>query len=127
MSHIPRKSCDWLDGIKPSEGEHVSFVVVLGNLEVGKLVKDHGEWVFHYSDAFRRQNRVKPIVDFPYPERNYRSRQLWPFFLLRLPSTDQPSVKRFAQKHGVREWNETMLLKHFGRHSIANPFQLVPE
>lgn len=104
----------------------MSFSVVLGQMEVGKLSRENGEWVFRYSDAFRRQDTVKPIVNFPNVERDYRSRQLWPFFLLRIPSVEQPSVKRFARKHGLSELTEAMLLRHFGRHSVANPFTLVP-
>lgn len=118
---------DWLGGVTVPPPERCdSFRILLGELEVGELVRDHGEWVFRYSEAFRLQCAVKPIVDFPNVEKEYRSPHLWPFFQLRVPSPAQPVVQRHIAKKNLREVDEAMLLREFGRWSVANPFELQP-
>src|SRR5256885_16261111 len=85
--------------LKPLSGEEkFEFKLVLGPLVVGTLRADNCEWVFAYSNEFRNQNEIKPIVDFPITDREYRSRSLWPFFVLRIPSTQQPAVRDFIEK-----------------------------
>lgn len=118
---------DWLGGVKaPPPQTRLSFRVMLDDLEVGKLERDREEWVFRYSADFRAQSSVKPIVNFPQLEKEYRSTQLWPFFLVRIPSLAQPAVQRHLAKHRVSEADEGMLLTEFGRWSAANPFELEP-
>jgi len=118
---------DWMKGVKPPSVDHsASFAVTLGNLEVGHLRREGNEWVFSYTDAFRQQSEVKPIADFPNPAvQEYRASELWPFFVLRIPSLKQPAVQRFLNAHSLREVDEVTLLREFGRRAIANPFELV--
>jgi hypothetical protein len=47
----------------------------LGILEVVILHMEGGEWVFAYSQDFRAQSKVAPIIDFPHVDREYRSHQ----------------------------------------------------
>ena len=103
-----------------------AFKLTLSSLLVGVLRRENGEWVFTYSDEFRRQNTVKPIVDFPATDREYRSRSLWPFFALRIPSLTQAEVREFIERMPADKVDECILLKEFGTRSIANPFRLVP-
>lgn len=116
-----------LNGVGPlPPDEKISFRVMLGSLCVGTLQADRGDWVFNYSEDFKRQDRINPIVDFPVLEREYRSRTLWPFFALRIPSLKQPCVQEFLQRQPSAAADEGILLKKFGMRSIANPFRLVP-
>ncbi|HZR78651.1 MAG TPA: HipA N-terminal domain-containing protein [Chthoniobacterales bacterium] len=119
---------DWLDDIPAdaADQEPIVFSVMLDDLEVGRLRLEAKEWVFSYSDAFRAQRKIKPIVDFPNLEREYRSADLWPFFLLRIPSLKQPAVQEFLREENVGKPNAVLLLKRFGKRSAANPFELVP-
>ncbi len=103
-----------------------AFKLTLGSLLVGVLRRENGEWVFIYSDEFRRQNTGKPIVDFPATDREYRSRSLWPFFALRIPRPTQAEVREFIERMPADKVDEGILLKEFGTRSIANPFRLVP-
>jgi HipA-like protein len=103
-----------------------AFKLTLGRLEIGSLRAKNGNWNFTYSDEFRRQDKIHPIVDFPATDREYRSRTLWPFFALRIPSPKQPVVQEFIQRQPSATADEGMLLKEFGERSIANPFRLVP-
>lgn len=118
---------DWLGGVKaPAPESPLSFRVLLGALEIGTLLRDGEEWVFRYSDAFRAQETVKPIVDFQKVDKEYRSPNLWPFFLLRIPSPAQPVVQRHIARYKLTELDEGTLLREFGRWSVANPFELAP-
>jgi HipA-like protein len=118
---------DWLGGVKaPAPESQLSFRIRLDDLEVGELTRDRAEWVFRYSDAFRAQNSVKPIMDFPQVDKEYRSAELWPFFLLRIPSPAQPVVQRHLANKQIAEVDEGTVLREFGRWSVANPFELQP-
>jgi HipA-like protein len=103
-----------------------AFRVMLGALCVGVLQADRGEWVFTYTGEFRQQDKISPIVNFPVLDREYRSRTLWPFFALRIPSLKQPALQEFLQKQPSATADEGILLREFGMRSIANPFRLVP-
>ena len=117
----------WLGYAQPiTESEKIAIAVQLGGLPVGTLRAENGEWVFVYSAEFLKQNEIKPIVDFPNLNREYRSKTLWPFFALRIPSPAQAAVQEFMHNRGISEVDQGTLLKRFGRKSIANPFELVP-
>lgn len=103
----------------------VSFGLFLGELEVGTLRIEGSEWIFSYSEAFKNQSKVSPIIDFPQFDQKYRSTRLWPFFALRVPSLAQANVREFLAKT-KEEPNDALLLEEFGRRSIANPFVLEP-
>lgn len=107
--------------------QKLALKVMLDTQVIGTLVADKGEWTFSYSDEFRAQNIIKPIVDFPDVTRMYRGRTLWPFFALRIPSLEQPAVRDFIRNHPNKKPDEGILLKEFGERTIANPFRLVPE
>lgn len=93
-------------------------------LHVGTLSRERGVWRFRYSDAFKQQEAVAPITDFPDRSRVYESPKLWPFFAIRIPSINQPQVRAYLRDH---EASEEMLLNRFGRLSAANPFVLAAE
>ena len=103
----------------------VSFHLFLGDLEVGTLRMDGAEWIFSYSEAFRNQSKVAPIIDFPHVDQEYRSNQLWPFFALRVPSLAQTNVREYLAKT-KKEPDDARLMREFGRRSVANPFVLEP-
>ena len=127
MPVLLRRIYDWLAGVEPLPAdEKLAFKVMLGPLLVGILRAEGGEWFFAYSEDFRAQSQVKPIVDFPYLSKEYRSRNLWPFFALRIPSPTQPAVREFIRTRPEEKADEGILLKEFGGRSVANPFRLVP-
>jgi HipA-like protein len=119
-------SFDSLAGLQRPEEKSAAFNLTLKGLKIGTLSYQSGHWTFRYSDAFQRQDSVKPIINFPVKDKEYRSERLWPFFLLRIPSLRQPSVKRLIEERGPGELNDATLLRMFGRRSVANPFELIP-
>jgi HipA-like protein len=115
---------NWLRDVKePAQGA-VAFNLHLDSLLVGTLTREGDEWVFSYSWEFQNQRRVKPIVDFPQVDRQYRSTELWPFFALRIPSLTQAHVRSYLRESGRDDVDAADLMEQFGRHSIANPFVL---
>lgn len=111
-------------GLAEPAQDGVVFELKLGDLHVGTLCRDHGEWVFKYTEDFARQDKVAPITDFPFLEREYRSKELWPFFTLRIPSVTQAVVQEYLRRKGPSQADAADLLQEFGRRSIANPFVL---
>ena len=127
MLSLLQRTYDWLTGVEPLPAdEKLAFKVMLGSLTVGTLRAEGGEWFFSYSQEFRSQTEIKPIVDFPVLSKEYRSRTLWPFFALRIPSPTQPAVREFIRTRPEEKADEGILLKEFGARSVANPFRLVP-
>lgn len=122
-----KKGFEWLKGIKPGGSQPVGFILQLSELEVGRLLYADDLWSFHYSEAFREQDEFREITDFPAKDRVYTSKDLWPFFALRIPSLAQPRVKEWAQAQESEEAaNEASMLERFGRETAANPFVLNP-
>lgn len=116
-----------LSGVEPLPAtEKLSLAVMLGSLLVGTLRAENGHWIFEYSEEFKQQNSILPIVDFPAVDREYRSHALWPFFALRIPSPEQSAVKAYMNRNSLETVDEGILLREFGGRSISNPFRLVP-
>lgn len=111
------------DLFTPKNSEE-GFKLLLGDLEVGTLSLKNGIWTFKYSDEFKKQNKIKPIPDFPNIDKVYTSEDLYPFFIQRIPGLGQQKVKETLRKEKIDEHNEAALLKRFGRLTITNPFEL---
>jgi hypothetical protein len=129
-AHVVR---GWFGGegqeeIGTSPKERASFTLQLDQLEIGYLDLNEGVWEFKYSQAFIAQigseEGVQPLVDFPDVRRTYRSQDLWPFFMARIPSVSQPRVIEEIERRGIDERSASQLLRAFGERSIANPFLL---
>jgi len=102
---------------------NISFRLTYENLLIGTLNLKDGIWTFSYSDEFKQQNKIKPLTDFPKKEKVYQNRELYPFFLHRIPGLNQPKVKATIEKEKIDKTNEAEL-KRFGQISITNPFLL---
>lgn len=127
MLTLFQKAYLWLAAVQPPPmNKQITFKVMLGPLVIGTLQSDYGLWVFAYADEFRNQSEIQPIVDFPLVNQEYRSRILWPFFALRIPSPTQPAVREFIRSQPKAKADAAMLLKEFGVRSTANPFRLIP-
>ncbi len=110
----------------PTE-EQYAFTLEYKNLEIGTLRVQDGEWIFKYSEEFKQQQQLKPLVDFPSIHKEYRSKELWPFFASRIPSLNIPTVQETVRKRNIDAHNEVQMLSEFGRRTITNPFLLMPQ
>lgn len=112
------------ESLHTPEYEKVTFKLSYKKLLVGELKLKDGVWSYQYSDDFKNQNEIKPIPDFPSINKIYESKELYPFFLHRIPSIKQPKVQEKIKKNNLDETNEVDLLRLFGLRSISNPFLL---
>ena len=114
------------EDLQTPKEETITFNLMYKDLLVGTLELEGGWWRFRYSAAFKNQDNLKPLPDFPNLEKVYNSEDLYPFFLHRIPSTKQPKVRAVIKEKNVDETNKVALLKLFGFRSITNPFTLSP-
>lgn len=121
-----KKSGGYEDITTPQD-VYETFLLNYKNLLIGELSLKHGEWEFVYSDAFKKQDNIKPIVAFPVVNKLYKSSDLWPFFFTRIPSLNQPDIQETIKLNNLDERNEVELLKYFGKKTISNPFELIAQ
>ena len=117
---------DWLPKEAAPAHKTPAFMLKLGDLEVATLTRESDVWVFKYTEAFQLQQKIRPIIGFPDKFKNYRSRDLWPFFQIRVPSLEQTDVQNYLRRHKIGQVDQSTLLERFGRRSISNPFELIP-
>ncbi len=115
------------ESIETPLNQTIIFILKYKDLVIGELTLNKGIWTFVYSDAFKTQSDIEPLPDFPDIDKVYtKEDELYPFFLIRIPSLKQPSVQEIIKKNKIDANNEVELLKTFGYKSIANPFVLTP-
>lgn len=100
------------------------FILIYNELKIGILTLNKGVWEFAYTDEFKNQNTLSPLVQFPDTGKVYISQELWPFFSYRIPGLSQPAVQKIIKKESIDQTNEVALLKKFGEFSVYNPFKL---
>ena len=118
---------EWLGfarSVKAPPEAHAKFLLTYDNLLVGTLTVGDGLWRFEYSDKFKAEDELRPIVEFPDLNEIYVNEELWQFFASRIPSTEQPEVEEILKREHVKEDDAVGLLKLFGKRTIANPFEL---
>lgn len=104
---------------------NATFLLKIGQLTVGILHCEKGEWEFRYSEEFKElRNEYNHIAGFSNFDKTYHNDTLWPFFQTRIPGLKQPSVKEILEKEHIDKSNELELLKRFGKRTISNPYQL---
>jgi HipA-like protein len=113
-----------LENLYTPSDSNITFLLKYKNLEIGKLALQNGRWVFSYTDEFKQQDELQPLIGFPQVEKVYESPELYPFFVQRIPGLKQPKVQQIIEKENIDASNEVALLKRFGEVSIANPFRL---
>ena len=127
IKRLMDKAKEWLgfaDSVKAPTEAHAKFLLTYDDLLVGTLTVEDGVWKFEYSDKFRAEDELRPIVEFPDVDKIYVNEDLWQFFASRIPSTEQPEVEEILKREHVKEDDAVGLLKLFGRRTIANPFEL---
>jgi HipA-like protein len=118
---------DWLGFHKTLQAPaevRAEFKLSYEDLVVGTLSVADSIWKFTYSDEFKKQDELRPLVDFPALDEVYESKELWQFFVMRIPSPEQPEVGEILKREHIEEDDAVSLLKRFGERTIANPFKL---
>lgn len=110
--------------MEESTAVSITFSLTLKSLEIGRLHWQNDTWTWAYSEDFKKQNRIKPLITFPTVNKVYETEQLWPFFSSRIPSSNQPYVQDVLKRKQIDINNTAAMLKEFGHRTIANPFAL---
>lgn len=107
-----------------SQTKYELFELIFENKKIGILKFANGKWTFEYSDFFKENQFILPLIDFPDIEKKYEFDELAPFFASRIPSLNQPFHEMKLEKNEVNKRDLASLLKIFGEKSINNPFEL---
>ena len=100
------------------------FHLKYGDFLKGVLTYEGNVWTFEYSNEFRNQGNINPIIDFPDVSKVYKNNDLWPFFASRIPSINQEFQLKKIRKANIDSNDAVQLLKLFGSETITNPFKL---
>ena len=92
---------------------------------VGTLRRDDEDFVFEYAKEFAKSG-LPLLPDFPKTDVVYRSPDLWPFFLARLPPVDRPDVQAEIARRNLETDDTLKLLGSLGRTAISSPYELEP-
>jgi HipA-like protein len=119
-----------LSGQKPRAEQQLRVHVDVGSkrIHVGTLTYEDDLWVFRYTDAFAAQDDIPPISAFPDKTKSYRSRQLWPFFHVRVPPQERDDVREAMQERGIQSSDTFGILAVLGGKTPTSPyeFELAP-
>ena len=98
-------------------------------LHVGWLEFTGEQYVFSYTDEARSHPRFQPFPTLPVYDKTYRSRDLFPFFAIRLTSTADPHYDTVLNAVGITPGNATPaeLLARVPTESPHDTIQVVPE
>lgn len=113
------------EDLETPSGIKAEFELKYKSLTVGYLELNDGIWKFSYSDEFKEQDELRPIVQFPDTGKVYENEELWPFFTIRIPGLNQPEIEHILESENIDRSNEVELLKRFGEKTISNPYELV--
>lgn len=100
------------------------FSLSYKDLNIGFLEFSPAEnaWIFSYSDEFKNQNTIAPIISFPDTSKVYHGKELWSFFTSRIPDNVGHSSSEIKSKQENKALID--LLQSYGRKTITNPFDL---
>lgn len=98
------------------------FVLSYGSNPIGYLKSGDDIWTFEYSDWFKHQDDILPLLEFPKKDKVYKATQLWPFFSSRIPSKINLKLTD-KNKHSTTS-SIVELLEVFGKRTVNNPFVL---
>jgi HipA-like protein len=115
-----------IDFSNPSSNIKADFNLAFEKILIGILTYEDGYWIFKYSDEFKKNEILAPIIDFPDKDKVYTSPELWPFFASRIPSLNQPFHDKKIKKANADKNDSVALLRLFGKNTITNPFRLSP-
>lgn len=107
-----------------SENENGKFELLFEGKIVGILEFNKSKWFFEYSEEYKKDQFVLPLMNFPDIEKKYKFDELMPFFATRIPNLNQPYHKSKLKKSDGDKTNLVSLLKIFGEKSINNPYEL---
>jgi HipA-like protein len=90
---------------------------------IGVLSQEEGSFVFRYDPSFVASPEAEPILAFPDLRAEYRSRELWPFFAVRIPPADRKDVRDALTRMHLRPEQTLEILGTLAKRSISNAYR----
>ena len=94
-----------------------------GRSLVGRLSQEKSEekseFVFRYDPGYHRE----PISAFPDLDKEYRSRELWPFFSARIPPIDREDMREAIAAFNIKSDQPIEILGKVARFSVTSPYE----
>jgi HipA-like protein len=111
---------------RPQPGRQIRVYITSDGerVHVGSLSKEHGEYVFEYSQQFKEHKELAPISAFREVSQPHRTKELPAFFRVRVPPLEREDVKRTVLELGIAPDDEFALLGAVGRKTITSPYEL---
>ena len=130
IKKILTKLTPWSIDKKFSNGNLISkkdakFFLLYKGKEIGILEHKNNKWYFMYSNDYKKNQFVLPLIDFPVINKTYEFDELPPFFAARIPNLNQPFHLKKLLKYNGDKNDIVSLLEIFGRKSINNPYELI--
>lgn len=91
---------------------------------IGVLSNETGEYVFRYDAGYVAREDYPALAAFPDKQREYRSRELWPFFDVRLPPLNRADIQRLIRERKIDGGDTLRLLAELGRRTVTTPYEL---
>lgn len=107
-----------------SENENGQFQLLFEDKLIGTLDFEKDKWTFKYSEEYKKELFILPMIDFPDVNKVYEFDTLMPFFAARIPNLNQPYHEHKLEKLEGDKTSLVSLLKIFGEKSINNPYEL---
>src|SRR5436190_13139470 len=104
---------DWLGAktvVHAPPGIRAQFLLKYKELTLGTLTVEDGLWQFEYSEEFKRNEHLRPLIEFPDPDEVYQSPDLWQFFAMRIPSAERPGIEEILRREDIPEDDAVRLL-----------------
>ncbi len=90
---------------------------------IGTLMQEHSEFVFRYDSKFSAAADARPIAAFPDLGEEYRSRELWPFFSVRIPPVDREDVRAAMERLKIGADDTLRLLGKLSQRTVTTPYR----
>jgi len=113
------------EDLETPSGIQAEFKLTYKSLTIGYLTLNDGVWKFSYSEEFKQQDELRPIVQFPDTTKEFENEELWPFFTIRVPVLYKPEIEDIIESENIDRSNEVELLQSFVKKTISNPYELV--
>jgi HipA-like protein len=98
----------------------MKFQLYYGEMVIGELSFSDGYYYFEYSETFKEQTKIIPLLEFPDKTKKYRTSYFPATFEGRLPSPKQPKIQEQIKKMNIDVNNKMQMLSHFGERCIIN-------
>jgi hypothetical protein len=68
--------------------------------------------------------KLAPLPGLPESKEEYWSKQLWAYFVERIPDTRRPEIEAVMRERKINRYDELQMLAEPGRQTVTDPFEI---